>query len=492
MSFTPTRGRYSGGTAASSMMASDDDAMEEASVFTVTSPPRSASKSCAASRLFQGESTPKSSRRLFGDDDDDDDDEFQPIRPPPALTPFNTNPRRRVMKPLQRQDSIESEELTGRKRSSEERRDSNESDVSMHMSPHISPNSYVTLDGRFVTSKNPFSSPMVTEDDNHHIQVTANAPSLPIMFPSSSNSGFSGSMPPATTPASPNRHPPTLSVLPPRQLREKRGSYRDRRYEGGLSNDYKGTTTFLDSRFSFTGSPIPEHSDRASSSMETGIPSGGSFQKVRRLTENDDVVSASGYQLYSSRRRPYLSIDTTSSDISCTSFSDSSTGTWKADDEDSDRISPTDVLSFPPPPTPAKNSSDFPRYRAPPTPVAQRRHERLMQRRTPHPGSILARHHNEHDDETPTVKSRFYDDFDIIQELGKGSFGTVYKVLSRLDGVRISGKSILVEVVCLLYSIFPSLLTVHVCNQSCLAAGKRGFGQRSNDERGKNKLRPWS
>jgi hypothetical protein len=37
---------------------------------------------------------------------------------------------------------------------------------------------------------------------------------------------------------------------------------------------------------------------------------------------------------------------------------------------------------------------------------------------------------------TTLLKSRFYDDFDILQELGKGSFGVVYQVLSRLDGVR--------------------------------------------------------
>ena len=31
-------------------------------------------------------------------------------------------------------------------------------------------------------------------------------------------------------------------------------------------------------------------------------------------------------------------------------------------------------------------------------------------------------------------KSRFEQDFDIIGQLGNGSFGTVYKCLSRLDG----------------------------------------------------------
>ena len=181
MAMTPSRGRLSTGTATSSlvMAASDDDAMEEASVFTLSSPPRSASKSSSATALFQEQTTPKSSRRLFREDDDDEDGFFIPTRAP-ALTPYNANPRRaRLARPMQRQDSIESEGLTGRKRSSDERRDSYEGDTSMHMSPHISPNSYVTMDGRFVQSKNPFSSPMVTEDDSHHMQVLAGAPSLP-------------------------------------------------------------------------------------------------------------------------------------------------------------------------------------------------------------------------------------------------------------------------------------------------------------------------
>jgi hypothetical protein len=37
-------------------------------------------------------------------------------------------------------------------------------------------------------------------------------------------------------------------------------------------------------------------------------------------------------------------------------------------------------------------------------------------------------------DDERTTKSRFHSDFDIIGELGKGSFGTVFHCLSRLDG----------------------------------------------------------
>ena len=425
---TPIRNRMSTGTASSSvtMMAScsDDDAMEEASVFTLSSPPRSASKSSTATALFQEQTTPKSSRQLFGDDDDDEG--FFHASRAPALTPYNNKPRARPARPRHSHESL-AEDLTGRKRSSEERQDSSDGDTLMQMSPHISPNSYMPMDGRYVHSKNPFSSPMITEDETQHMHSMAGAPSIPVNFAMGGSIAATN----AATPASPHR-PPTPGLLPPRHAREKRGNHRDR------NSDETGVAGFLDSRFSFTGSPIPEHSHPPTHEADSGSATADSLQKVRRLTEHDDIVSASSHLFYS-RRRQYLSIETNPSDLSTASFSDSSAGTWKVD-EDDDRISPTDILSFPSPPTTTKKPTltNYPRYKerqAPPTPVAQRRHERLVQRRTPHPGSILRRHCPEDEDETPTPKSRFYDDFDIIQELGKGSFGTVYQVLSRLDGV---------------------------------------------------------
>lgn len=42
-----------------------------------------------------------------------------------------------------------------------------------------------------------------------------------------------------------------------------------------------------------------------------------------------------------------------------------------------------------------------------------------------------------------TTVSRFKSDFDVIGELGKGSFGAVYKVLSRLDGCMYAVKAAL-------------------------------------------------
>lgn len=57
---------------------------------------------------------------------------------------------------------------------------------SMHISPHISPNSFLTIDGRFVHSKNPFSSPMMTEEDvtpRPHRTQHQMAPTFPVSFP---------------------------------------------------------------------------------------------------------------------------------------------------------------------------------------------------------------------------------------------------------------------------------------------------------------------
>lgn len=266
---------------------------------------------------------------------------------------------------------------------------------------------------------------MVTEEDNPlQPGMLTGAPTLPVHF----------ALPDASTPASPHLR---LGLLPPR--REKRNMYRERYGPASAG--------FLDARLSFTGSPIPEHSHPNTGSG--GSATAGSLQKVRRLTKQDDVVSASGQHLYQRRRHYLSSIDTSTSDLS---------------DNDDDRISPTDILSFPPP-TPVKHRPP------PPTPVAQRRHEKLVQRRTPHPGSILRRHAaqpEEHTASSSSNKSRFYDDFDIIQELGKGSFGNVYQVLSRLDGV--SGECCRIAVL-VLDSLKLTLVGSFLCEQ-CMYAIK--------------------
>ena len=102
-----------------------------------------------------------------------------------------------------------------------------------------------------------------------------------------------------------------------------------------------------------------------------------------------------------------------------------------------DDVSPTDVQCFPllmqnakkqTPPTPIKSrrAPIPPPYariqrQDPTTPARTAARQRTVAAHTPHPKG-------------ENTKSRFYGDFDVIGELGKGGFGTVYKVLSRLDG----------------------------------------------------------
>jgi hypothetical protein len=185
-------------------------------------------------------------------------------------------------------------------------------------------------------------------------------------------------------------------MLPPRAARKDDG--------------WNDTSGYPAGQFTFTGSPICEH-EQPNCHMEhesTNVASGGSLRKVRRFNATDDVVAASGVHLRRRRQPPpKLSIETN----------------YKMGDINDDDVSPTDVLSFPmPPQTPA---------RAPPTPVKVRPNRNKaagrFQPNTPHPGG-------EDGTDNQQPKSRFYSDFDVIGELGKGSFGTVYKVLSSLDG----------------------------------------------------------
>jgi len=236
------------------------------------------------------------------------------------------------------------------------------------------------------------------------------APSLPVNVNDSSTAG---------------------GLLPPRHHHERQfppnGSGMSTA-TAAMSGFAGNTTGYPDHRYSFTGSPIQEDF------METSdTASGGSLHKVRRFRRSDDVCAASG-QLFSSARRRDLSVDTAMEGSAMSS---------DGKDLFSDDVSPTDVLSFPPP-TPVKSRPSRQPYSAirrqtPATPrLERRRNLQAPPTRTPHPGSFLqessrgATSANAHEPQQP--KSRFYEDFDIIGELGKGSFGTVYRVLSRLDG----------------------------------------------------------
>lgn len=257
-------------------------------------------------------------------------------------------------------------------------------DVDMFQSPRPTPGGYRTIDGRTVTSKNPFSpyTPAESMDDSDSYCLTPmqSAPEFPeanLHVPSSISSTSCINLP----------------------QRTKKSTPYQQTYFGPASNGYPDRH----GRYSFTGSPIEEiETDNLSQTTLTSTTS-----KVRRLHLQDNAVS-----------RRLLSIDTTQANA-------------EASTSKIDEVSPTDVLSFPPPPTPMKAARSTYTYvrtnnGPPPTPSVNRQ-----------------RHDDEDDDPSILIttsstsqkpKSRFSQDFDVIGQLGNGSFGTVYKCLSRLDG----------------------------------------------------------
>lgn len=374
-----------------SFQSDDSDMMEDASV--ASTPPRSGRGSLGSLGRFSSARESPKNRRLF---EDASDDEL-------GLSP----PRRSLLRPLDLNNDVHSAENAvpfanlyaqpqgGRKRSSLERRSgettprldtsSDGSDQAMYASPHISPSSFLTMDGRFVQSKNPFSSPMVMDEEQHFTNntIASMAPTLPVSFNDSKI--------------------PSISFLPPRLHRTLQ---RHRESNSPVDEPCKLNGGYPDHRFSFTGSPIQEDAMELSDTA-----SRGSLHKVRRFNQSDDVFAASGQHLSCLKT---LTINTN-----------------LAAGEATDDISPTEVMNFPPP-TPVKARPVRAPYAPirrgdPKTPMTERR--RNIPVRTPHPGSYF---------QEKTVnqqpKSRFYSDFDVMGELGRGSFGSVYKVLSRLDG----------------------------------------------------------
>jgi hypothetical protein len=248
----------------------------------------------------------------------------------------------------------------------------------------------------------------------------ANAPSMPVVFGN-------------------NLAPEGTHHLPPRH-----------KHRGSLFPAY-GTDGFQKKVF-FTGSPIREDEamEDASHFNHLGVggahhpsstTSAGSLTKVRRFQLSDDVVAASGQEFTSYKRA--LAVDTTANHNPSDMFA-------------SHDPSPTDILSFPTPPTPvkarprSKDSGHFYnmiRRQEPGTPSIHR-HGNYdgVDSKTPHPGraphnrrgpsffSGAASASTASEPSAGVSSSRFTTDFDVIGELGKGSFGCVYKVLSRLDG----------------------------------------------------------
>lgn len=252
------------------------------------------------------------------------------------------------------------------------------------------------MDGRTVTSKNPFSPYTPTHDEDCMNPDFQTAPTFPVSLYGSRNSVDSNLT--ASTEEASNGPTirPKLNLLrrdsssfnPAPQQQSSRTGYPDQH-----------------GRYSFTGSPIQEI-DIMEQDSTTG-------SKIRRLTLSDTAASNStAHSLF---------VDTTQAN-------NKTSGSNSGSD---DGISPADVMNFPTPPSAPKKAARPARYTplkaAPPqTPMPARR-------------NVARRPLDDEDEAMDTTggappKSRFHQDFDIIGELGMGSFGTVYKCLSRLDG----------------------------------------------------------
>jgi hypothetical protein len=303
--------------------------------------------------------------------------------------------------------------------------DDADSPVDMHASPRISPQCYRspsnyrgahksplirTLDGRTVQSKNPFSPMYVEEEANATMMKAAplaDSLTFPVSFEDEKKKDGVGR--PLLLR---HRLQKRDSLLDPATFRSESANYSSFTRDG--YPEKKG-------QYSFTGSPI----------KETDFDHHNSH-KVRRRTKGEDVAAAASHVEPSVpyKKVPQLQVDT-KIDFYNRGF---------------DEISPTDVFNFPMtapssptdvPPTPSKPKHYRRRPKTRYTPVRNKQvapHTPMLERRS------RARSFDEDlEDSGPVVQqqqpqSRFYTDFDVIGELGKGSFGNVFKVLSRLDG----------------------------------------------------------
>jgi hypothetical protein len=402
-------------------MEADDSAAESM----LSSPPR-APRSINRTRNAGG----SLAHRLFAEDDDDDD---QACNKSPALKPLDLN---LDLNDLTEESYTASGTMKERKRQAEKTLDGRDvsfddvdSPVDMHESPririspscykspanprsvaHKSPSSFRTLDGRMVTSKNPFS-PMLMED---HTPTRAPPIGDSLTFPVSLDDGSKKA----------TNGEGSLPVLSHRL--HKRETSRDFVRDGypAKSGEYRG----------FSGSPIDEMQ------ISGNYGCNNNNHKVRRINMDDDVVAAATHEEAAQANwKKKLQMKTKQSYYG----------------RNLDGISPTDAMSFPLMRSPGSPSSNVP-----PTPTKPRHYRRpQVKRYTPvrkngHPPNTpkpqrraRARSFDSDDDDdkkmSPTsssspsnrqMQSRFHSDFDVIGELGTGSFGNVLKVLSRLDG----------------------------------------------------------
>lgn len=273
---------------------------------------------------------------------------------------------------------------------------------------------YRTIDGRTVQSKNPFS-PMYTDEGS--LTPVSTAPlSDSLNFPVSLESGSLGG------PFLRHRLQKRETNMDPSHFPSFAASNYDNFTRDGYP-ERKG-------RYSFTGSPIREMDFEQSNEQAQAIP-----HKVRRLSKQEDAPAAEASHAedhsFIKTKPPKLQMDEI---LYGPRNMNHSFYAWNED------VSPTDVMSFPPlpgtpvPPTPSKprNYRGRPKTRytpvrkpaVPQTPMPERRNRGNLS----HPNST------DEDTDMGRAQSRFYSDFDVIGELGNGSFGNVFKVMSRLDG----------------------------------------------------------
>lgn len=417
--FKPSMGGFSSSTIpdADVSMEADDIPVETM----LSSPPR-APRSISRARNKGG----SLAHRLFADDDEDDQD----YKRSPVLKPLDLN---LDLNDVTDGSANPSGSLKERKRHAEQTLDGRdvsfddvESPVDMHESPrispscykspahprcntHKSPSSFRTLDGRMVTSKNPFS-PMLMEDRT----PTRAPPPIgdALTFPVSLDDGSKKTI----------NDEGSLPVI--RHRLQKRETGREFVRDGypAKSGEFRG----------FSGSPIHE--------MEISGNCGYNNHKVRRINIDDDVVAAASHEETAKASwKKKLQIKTKQSYYNgC-----------------HDDISPTDVMSFS-----MMSSPGSPSSAVPPTPTKPRHYRRPAVKRytpvrnnarppnTPVPQRRARARSFDSEDEDDDKKlssdspspsnrqmqSRFHSDFDVIGELGTGSFGNVLKVLSRLDG----------------------------------------------------------
>ena len=279
-----------------------------------------------------------------------------------------------------------------------------------HHPHHLSPNSYRTMDGRFVQSKNPFSSPMMMTMNaagrTEPYDDSTSAPSLPAFPPVHERTAATTTLRDAD-PTTTGTDSPTSNVLQPKrtaaailvphgtpvsqatvELQAFSFTARtDRTDETMLPEESSlflvpSSSSLLPSyrRNSYVCSPIlesPVHPPAVNSTrmdattappiltMDGELPTAGSLQKVRRIHQSDDVFRASQHHFVSHFRptAPPPQIDTTST---------------KYEQHEEDDISPTDVTTtlFSKATRPPGTTQNFfaptpavPKHGPPPTPM---------------------------------------------------------------------------------------------------------------------------